>query len=214
MKKMLLLVGLGFIMQGTFAQRNDPPTYSDGDGNDRPSNSTNLFAGGSISAGFANYTFNVGANPEIGYSFSQWVDLGVAFNINYLSERADDQYIYNANTRYRSFNYGAGIFTRVYPVHFLFVQLQPEMNWIHQSAKSFETNQTASATFSAASLIAGVGYTQRMVGEGSYFLMIGLDLLNNTYSPYRDYNGTKLPIIRAGFDFYFRSKKNSKAQGL
>lgn len=210
-KVMLLLIGLGFIMQGAFAQRtqrNDPPTYSDGDGYDRPSNSTNLFAGGSVTAGFNSYTFNIGGNPEIGYTLAQWADVGLAFNINYSSQRADDQYIFNQNTRYRSFNYGAGVFTRLYPVNFLFVQLQPEMNWIHYSAKSFATNQTASQTVNAASFIAGIGYSQRMVGEGSYFLMVGLDLLNNLYSPYRDaYTRNNLPIIRAGFDFYFRSKK-------
>jgi hypothetical protein len=197
------------LISNLFAQRNPPPTYSDnGNGKDGGISDDRLFAGGSLAAGFGSYTFNVGANPEIGYSVSEWLDAGIAFNLNYTSQRADPYYYYNQDTRYRAFNYGAGIFARIYPVRFLFVQVQPEENWIHYSAKDFANDISYSNTVSAASFIAGVGYTQRVVGEGSYFLMVGLDLLNNANSPYRDsYTRAQLPIIRAGFDFYFHSKK-------
>jgi len=205
MKKTALFISMVLIISGAFAQKTPPPTYSDGN---TSSGNSNVFAGGSLTAGFGNYTFNVGGNPEVGISVKQWLDVGLAFNINYTSQRADDQYIYNEDTRYRSFNYGGGAFARVYPVNFLFVQVQPEENWIHYSAKSYATDYSYSGTVSAASFILGAGYTQRVVGEGSYFLMIGLDLLNNAYSPYRDsYTHANLPIIRAGFDFYFHSKK-------
>ena len=36
--------------------------------------------------GFGSGSFGVGANPEIGYSFSQWLDGGVVFNVNYNSQ--------------------------------------------------------------------------------------------------------------------------------
>ena len=59
--------------------------------------------------------------------------------------------------------------------------------------------------------IAGVGYTQRVVGRGSYYLMIGLDLLKNAYSPYVSENEVgqlvAQPIIRGGFNFYLRPSK-------
>jgi hypothetical protein len=37
--------------------------------------------------------------------------------------------------------------------------------------------------------------------------MIGLDLMRDPNSPYRDYNNAAIPIIRAGFDFYLRPSK-------
>lgn len=199
-----MILGLVMCAAGVFAQRNPPPTYSDANENELAGN--RLFAGGSLALGFGSNTFNVGANPELGYSLSQWLDAGFVVNLNYTSERADPYY--NQNTRYRSFNYGGGVFARLFPVRFLFVQFQPELNWIHYSAKDFNNNLNYSNTVSAASLIGGIGYTQRVVGQGSYYIMIGLDLLNNANSPYRDsYSGAQLPIIRAGFDFYFPSKK-------
>lgn len=208
MKNAALLILSLLMVTGTFAQRNTaPPTYNEDNG-EIASDRSNIFAGGSLSLGFGSYTFNVGGNPEVGISPAQWLDVGLAFNLNYYSQRADDQGFYNQNTRFRSFNYGGGVFARVYPVRFLFIQAQPELNWVHYSTKSFATDQSTSGTVNSASFIAGVGYTQRIIGEGSYFLMIGLDLLNNKYSPYRDsYSGAQLPVIRAGFDFYFRKKR-------
>ncbi|HWB24525.1 MAG TPA: hypothetical protein VG738_03550 [Chitinophagaceae bacterium] len=209
MKKIIIALGMVLLISNAFAQRTPPPTYSGGDKDDDGGISDDRwFAGGSLALGFGSNTFNVGGNPELGYSVSQWLDAGVTLNLNYTSQRADPYYYYNQDTRYRSFNYGGGVFARVYPVRFLFVQLQPELNWIHYSAKDYANNLSYSNTVSAASLIAGVGYTQRMVGEGSYFLMVGLDLLDNANSPYRDsYTRAQLPIIRAGFDFYFHSRK-------
>lgn len=210
MKNIALLIVTLFLVTGAFAQRNAPPPTYDENNGETARDGSNVFAGGSLSLGFGSYTFNVGGNPEVGVTVSQWLDLGLALNLNYYSQRADDQGFYNDNTRFRSFNYGGGIFARAYPVRFLFVQAQPELNWVHYSSKSFATDYSTSGTVNSASFIAGVGYTQRIVGEGSYFLMIGLDLLNNKYSPYRDsYSGAQLPVIRAGFDFYFHKKRKN-----
>ena len=186
-----------------FAQGQPAPTYSGGD-NSKGFKKENIFLGGAIGLGFASGTFNVGANPEIGYSIAQWLDAGIAFNLNYTSERADPYYNYNVRTR--SFNYGAGVFARIYPVRFLFIQFQPEENWIHYNQKDYNSGFTTTATVNSTSLIGGIGYSQRIVGQGNFFTMIGIDLLNNVNSPYRDYNGVAIPIIRAGFDIYLRPR--------
>lgn len=204
MKKIFLAASLLLAISPIFAQR-APATYTGDDEGSKGFKRENIFLGGSLGLGFASNTFNAGANPEIGYSLAQWLDAGVAFNLNYTSERADPYY--NGNVRYRAFNYGAGVFTRIYPVNFLFLQFQPEINWIHYNAKDFNSDITLNKTTNAASFIAGVGYTQRVVGQGSYFLMVGLDLLNNANSPYRGYNNVQVPIIRAGFDFYLKPSK-------
>ncbi len=195
----------------SFGQYNatPPPTYtSNANAQPKGYHQENVFIGGSLQLGYADNTFSIGGNPEIGYSFAQWLDGGISFNLNYSSQAADPNYFYNDDERTRQFNYGAGIFARVYPVRFLFFQLQPEINWIHQSITDYSTGEPIgeSGTFQSTSLIAGIGYTQRIVGRGSFFTMIGLDILDNPNSPYREYNvdgsTSPIPIIRAGFDFY------------
>ncbi len=204
MKKMLLAITVLLLTSGSFAQTKDAYTDDEKGGPAEP----RVFMGGSLALGFTSYSFGVGGNPEIGYSIADWLDAGLVFNVNYSSQRDPNGY---DNTKYRSFNYGAGVFTRIYPVNFLFVQLQPEQNWIKYTTV-YTDNTKASATTQAASFIAGIGYGQRVVGQGSYFLMVGIDLLNNINSPYRDsYSGAAVPIVRAGFDFYLKpSKKKSR----
>lgn len=166
----------------------------------------NVFIGGSISLGFGSGSFAVGANPEIGYSFSRWLDGGVAFNLNYNSQR---DYYYDV--KYSSFNYGGGVFVRAYPFPFLFIQLQPEQNWISYSTKY--SNLVDKQTVNAASFIGGIGYSQRIIGQGNYFFMIGLDLLNNANSPYQDGYGHAQPIIRGGFDVYLHPSRRPRSAG-
>lgn len=176
----------------------------------------NVFLGGSVSLGFGSGSFGVGANPEIGYSFSQWFDAGVALNINYNSQRvyALDQYnnYYNAG-KASSFNYGAGVFARVYPLPFLFIQAQPELNWISYSQKDNNSGLKIKQTVNAPSLIGAIGYSQRVVTQGSYFFMVGLDLINDINSPYNDGYGHAVPIIRGGFDVYLHPSRKPRPVG-
>lgn len=171
----------------------------------------NVFLGGSIALGFGSGSFAVGANPEIGYSITKWLDAGLVFNINYASQTYYDYYGYNDDLKTSSFNYGGGVFARAYPLPFLFLQLQPEINWIayKNTYQGFVDKQTVHAT----SLIGGIGYGQRIIGQGSYFFMIGMDLMTDTYSPYLDGYGHPVPIIRGGFDIYLRSSKKSAPTG-
>ncbi len=202
MRKLFLLAGMVLLVCRLFAQQN-PPTYSggEGDGAKKGFNKENIFIGGNIALGFYTDVFNIGANPEIGYSVAQWLDAGVVFNINYTSQKADPYYNGNEGIKYTS--YGAGVFARIYPVRFLFVALQPEQNWGH-----YTSTISGSVNTQATSFIAGIGYASRFVGQSSSFIMVGFDLLHNTYSPYNDpYTGSALPIIRAGFDFYLHPSR-------
>jgi hypothetical protein len=187
-------------------------TYNDEDNNNGETKGfqqDHVFLGGALSLGFGSGSFAVGGNPEIGYSLSQWFDAGLIFNLNYYS-----QTIYgDANTSYKqsSFNYGGGVFARAYPLPFLFLQIQPEHNWISYS--SSYGNQTDQQTYSSNSLIGAIGYGQRVVGQGSYFFLIGLDLLTDPNSPYLDYYHHPYPIIRGGFDIYLHPAKKPRPGG-
>ena len=168
-----------------------------------------LFIGGNVGLGYDSYSFNAGISPEIGYSIASWLDLGALVNLNYTSERADPYYNYNNNVRLRSFNYGVGAFARVYPLPFLFLQVSPEYNWVHYSYKYFDPPvETGSANTNAASMLVGIGYGQRIVGRSNMHIALMVDLLNSAQSPYRDGNGSLIPVLKAGFDIYFHPKRH------
>ena len=179
----------------------DDQTYGDG------FKKEHVFIGGNVGLGFDSYSFNAGLSPEIGYSVARWLDAGVLVNLNYTSVRPDPYY--NDNYRQRSFNYGTGIFARAYPLPFLFFQISPEYNWIKYTVTNFNTSphQSYSLTANAASLLIGVGYGQRMVGRNSMHLALMVDVLDNPQSPYRDNNNRLIPVLKAGFDFYLKPKR-------
>jgi hypothetical protein len=167
----------------------------------------NLFLGGSLNLEFSGYDFNVGGAPEIGYSLNNWLDAGILVNLNYSSERADPGGYYNPNVRSRSFNYGVGAFGRVYPLPFLFLAVQPEYNWIDFNQKDMSTGITYTASTQATSMLLGIGYGQRVVGHGSFYIALMFDALEDKNSPYRDFNGSALPVLRAGFDIYLHPSR-------
>ncbi|MFM9019785.1 MAG: hypothetical protein ACKOOA_00525 [Sediminibacterium sp.] len=161
----------------------------------------NMFFGANLNLGFANRSFNIGVNPEFGYSLTRWLDAGIAANFNYFSQNATDF----SSIRYRNVNYGGGIFTRIWPVNFLFLQVQPEYNWISSAQKNVITQQAFKYSYSAQSLLVGIGYGTRMIGSRYTYFTLMMDVLQNPNSPYRDQFNDPLPVIRAGFGIYFRS---------
>ena len=187
-------------ISNVFAQKNPAPATYTSDEGEKGFKKENIFIGGGLSLGFASNTFAIGASPELGYSITRWLDAGIGFNVNYASQRAD--FYYNGNVRQRNFSYGGGPFIRLYPVNFIFLQGQLESNWSNINLKDYNTQLEGKYHYKSTSLIAGIGYTQRIVGQSSFYTLIGLDLMNDINSPYRDYNGAAIPIIKAGFDFY------------
>jgi hypothetical protein len=184
-------------------------TYSDDEPFGKGFQKEHLFIGGNLGLGFDRYSFSAGISPELGYSYTSWLDAGVLVNFNYNSIRADPYY--NDNIRQRSFNYGAGVFARIYPLPFLFLQVSPEYNWIDYNLKDMSAGAISSSYnfhTSAMSLLTGIGYGQRIVGRSSFHISVLIDLLNNPESPYRDRNGTIIPVIKTGFDIYFHPKKH------
>jgi len=209
MKKLIFASVLLIIFSGAMAQhyRNRPNTYTDEAPNSDGFRKENLFIGGSLNLGYSGLDFNVGGSPEIGYSLTKWLDAGVLINVDYSSEMADPNYYYNPDTRQRSFTYGTGVFARLYPIRFLFFQVEPEYNWTHLSALNMATNQSATADLQASSLLLGIGYSQRMRGRSNFYIALMFDALSNYGSPYRDANNAAIPVIKAGFDIYLHPKR-------
>jgi outer membrane protein assembly factor BamA len=162
-----------------------------------------VFIGGGLNLGVGNRSLNLGINPEIGYSLTNWLDAGLAFNVNYFSQNASDF----SSIRYRNFNYGGGAFLRAWPLNFLSVQVQPEYNWISSNQKNVLNNQSATYNFSAGSLLVGVGYGTRVIGAHYSYFSLMIDVLQNVNSPYRDQYNDPLPVFRAGFGFYLKARR-------
>lgn len=202
MKPLLLFLSIIIIGANSFAQyRNDNESGL--------LKKENIFVGGSIALGFTGGTntssFVIGANPEIGYTLAESVDIGFAFNAIFNSYK-----FYDAPFRYRqnAFNYGAGIFTRIHVIPNFFIQAQPEYNWIVYKQSNLDNGTNyPKITTKASSFLAGIGYGQRIVGQSSFFTVLMFDLATERFSPYRDTYGTAVPIIRGGFNIYLNSKK-------
>ncbi len=195
-RKVLLAAVFGLATMGSFAQQRMPKrvnTYTD----EEPStgfNKENLFLGGSLGLGFGSYQFNVGVNPEIGYSLNKWLDVGAVVNFNYNSIKADPSGYYNPNTRTREYIYGGGVFGRAYVLPFLFLTAQPEFNWISINDK-YPDGSSDHFNANAPSLLLGIGYGQRVVGQSSFFIALLFDAIDNVNSPYNDANGHPLPVF-------------------
>ena len=157
----------------------------------------NLFTGGSISLAFYNNTFLIGANPVFGYSLGNWGDAGVVINYNYTSYR---DYNFVFNDKLKQYVYGGGVFMKLYPVRFLFVQGQVEHNFIKDN---FIPNAGVKQSYrvDGNSYLIGGGYTTGRFGKGGppfFYLAVLFDVSGNANSPYTDANGRTIPIIRGG----------------
>ena len=165
---------------------------------EKPSFKENLFTGGSVSLAFYNNTFLVGASPVLGYSLANWADAGIVVNYNYTSYR--DVTLFD--DRLRQTVYGGGAFVKLYPVRFLFAQVQAEYNSINQKYLPPGNGATVKyPTQNANSFLVGGGYTTGRYGKGGapfYYLAILFDVSGDTNSPYTDAYGRSIPIIRAG----------------
>lgn len=171
----------------------------------------NLFTGGSITLSFFNGQTVIGANPIFGYRLAKWVDAGIAFNYVYSGSRDYNEF----DDKIRQTTWGPGIFTRIYPISFLFAQAQLEHNFNtlkYTAAPNSVNYMDGKINTEANSLLVGGGFAQGRSPRSNsfYYMCILFDVLKNVNSPYvsvaYDPNNpghqrvTAIPIIRAGFN--------------
>lgn len=193
MKKSFLLIAILLICLDTILAQEENKSIKGFDKN-------KVFIGTGINLGLSNNFFNLGLNPEIGYSLTEWLDAGLVVNLNYYTQSG-------SVTKDKNFNFGGGGFLRVWPVNFLHLQIQPEYNWISSTRTYNNGNQSASFNYNAGSLLAGIGYGSRQIGSRFSHFTIMIDLLQQMNSPYRDQYGDPQPVFRAGFGVYLNSKR-------
>lgn len=157
---------------------------------------TNWFTGGSISLGLGGgngySTFIAGLHPHYGYTLAKWIDVAGVVNFEYQTLKVPFNY------KVRNTTYGLGAFTRIFPVHFLFIQAQPEYNFIAQKV-IYTSGVTTKSKLRTPSLLVGGGYTSSRSDKNSFtYLSILIDVVKDPNSPYVDGEGDIVPIIRAG----------------
>lgn len=200
MKTRSLLIALCMCSMAAIAQ-DEKEEYKEGG-----FKTENIFTGGSVSLAFGNRSFTVGGSPVLGYKIAEWVDAGLVFNYLYTSWR-DYNFV---GDKLRQNIYGGGIFTRLFPVNFLFAQAQAEHNFMSLKYIPNDGSSPSKSTTSANSFLIGAGVAQgRMRGfnDGFFYFSILIDVSGNEFSPYTDNLGNARPIYRAGINIYpFRPK--------
>jgi hypothetical protein len=151
-----------------------------------------LVIGGSLGASFGNYTF-VNVSPQVGYMFNQYITAGAGINYIYNS------YKYSNGDRDNYSFAGVNLFSRVFPVRFLFLSAQPEINYSWGKIKygnyTSEPDYKYPGEWVPAFLI-GAGAVLSPGGKGGIFLSLQYDVVQNGRSPY----GT-VPYFNIGFGF-------------
>ena len=178
----------------------------------------NLFTGGSIIASFYTGGTILGANPMFGYKLANWADAGISLNYVYSSSR--DNVVLNDKLTQNVL--GPGVFTRIYPFRFLYLEGQYEHNFIHQKYTDPFSGYESSSKVDANSLLVGGGIAEgRQRGSNTFFyISILFDVLKEPNSPYVNnvYDPNTgallrtdvLPIFRAGVNIALFQGKQKK----
>ena len=192
MKKSILVLLIPFCLQAFAQEIKDEPMPG--------FKKEKLFSGGSINVGFSNNYTALGATPQLGYSLTDWLDAGVNFNVNYISQR--DNFV--RGDKLRQTTYGPGAFVRLFPISMIFATAQYEYNFIKQKYIPVSSSNLPDkkSTLSAGSLLVGGGYAGgRQKGNNTYyFISVMWDISGDKNSPYVDDLGRSTPVIRAGYN--------------
>ena len=188
MRKYCLLM-LFVLLAGTacFAQ-------DDEGGEKRGFDKSKLFVGGNFGLSFGDYTL-VNVSPQLGYRFNQFLAAGAGVNFLYSS------------VKYRNFNgaplskdsygvAGLNVFGRVYPIQYLLLQAQPEINYTWGKSKLYDNlsySRKIPGVYVPSLLLGGGAIIPS--GIGGFIIMVQLDVLNNQRSPY----GNR-PIYNFGYN--------------
>ncbi|GAA4337001.1 hypothetical protein [Flaviaesturariibacter amylovorans] len=196
MKQVLASLALLCALTPAFAQQAAEAPKTGGFQKDR------LFTGGSLSLGFGTGYFLGGVNPMLGYRITNWLEGGIAVNYTFTQIKSID---FNTGQRTgekaRQTIFGAGAFTRIYPVRFLFAHAQFERNFINFTYDPGSGGELYREKRQANSFLVGAGYTSGRDPEGGSpygFLSVLWDVLKEENSPYVDAYGRMTPQVRAG----------------
>ncbi len=149
-------------------------------------------------------------NPMYGYYIKEWLDVGAVVNLQYNSFVFDYTALSNGRQK-KSFLAGIGVSSRIYPIDFLYIQVQPELNLVSSKEVPITILGASGATLKYSnlvpSLLMGAGMKRGFTkGRNFYFASILFDVLGGSNSPYRtltalgNITGNIIPVYRVGIN--------------
>lgn len=190
MKKIYLLAFFFLTLYSIQAQEKVEPTKKKG------FQKENLFFGGNFGFTIGSNVLSINISPQIGYRFNTIIAAGGGINFQYNSVKLYD-FAVNQDSKLSQTILGLNIFGRVYPFKFLFLQAQPEFNYVFGKVKYYATNETVKLpTVGVPSLLLGVGGILSSGGSGGLTIGIFYDVLQDKNSPYG-----QRPIYNIGYSF-------------
>jgi len=190
MKKAVVVICLLFVSVHLLAQKEE---------REKGFKQDQLYIGTGINVGFSQ-GWVLGLNPEVGYSLNNFLDVGIATNINYITQN------FGGGTSYKFFAYGAGPYVRGWIINQFFITGQLEYNRI--SEKYNDQFTSYKEVYTSPSILVGAGYGSRQIGRAQFFTSIMVDVLRKPNSPYVDrQTNTLLPVFRTGFMFYLKPQR-------
>lgn len=156
-----------------------------------------FFAGGNFGLSLGRYTI-INVSPQIGYRFNRFVSAGLGLNLQYASQKERDANGNNYSKTTQGIT-GLNAFGRFYPVQNIFLQVQPEGNYVFGRIRFYQpTEQTYKLNAEIVpSLFIGGGYAIP-VGNGSFLTTVLYDVMQRPNSPY----GNRA-IVNFGYNFRF-----------
>lgn len=184
MKKIMLIALIALVAQISFAQDEQPAEK-------KGFRKENLFFGGNFGLYFSSGYTLVNISPQVGYRLNNYFSAGTGINFIYNSQKA----YYSNGTTYAKLNQGytgLNIFGRFYPVNFLALQVQPEMNYRFGNIKYYNPayKEKLDGKF-VPSVLVGAG---ARLGGANLFLFY--DVIQDELSPYG-----KNPFVSISFGF-------------
>jgi hypothetical protein len=187
MKKLLAIFSLLVLSHSLLAQKDQDSSYLE---KERKFDPNRLVFGGIIGASFGNFTF-VQVAPQVGYMFNQYLTAGGGINFIYSSQK------YSNGDKYEYGYAGLNLFARAFPLRFIVVSAQPELNynWGKYRFAGGAPDQTIEGKF-VPSLLLGGGLVIPTGGRGGMMITMQYDVIQNERSPY----GSNA-FINIGFTF-------------
>lgn len=124
-----------------------------------------------------NYS-SINIGPQIGYQASPYFMFGLGVQYNYNKVRG---YRYNNSTLYKNNLIGANAFGYFYPMRFITIFAQPEINYFWSNVIDENTGDISRSNGPAPSMLVGAG-----LRLGRSHITVNYDLVQHTNSPYSD----------------------------
>ena len=139
-----------------------------------------LFFGGYLGLSFSSYSTAINISPQVGYFFNEHFAAGVGVSYSYYKYT----YYYGSNLsqQYSSSYAGMNVFGRFYPIRQVFIQVQPEFNYVWGN-NYYATTVDGKVSEFVPSLLLGAGGAIP-AGRGALIISIMYDVVQNRLSPY------------------------------